>query len=368
MSNSCKHKKIALYAPNLAGGGAERVISNLAAGFSKKGYEVDLLLVKAVGPYLADIPELVRVIDLGCSRTLFSLPKLVNYLRAEKPDVLFSSLMHSSTIALWASKLAGVKTRVFIRQPNMLMPSHEVETFASKIRKKIFLKTAVLAEKVIVTSEMMAKEFQLCSRISKHKIEIIHNPVSLDNIKEKSQIFIDHPWLKEGEPPVILAVGRLVVAKDFYTLIKAFAIVQEVTPARLIILGEGELRGELEQLIKKLGVDEKVKMPGFVANPYQYMNHAKVFALSSLWEGFPNGLIEALICDMAVVSTDCEGGASEILEQGKWGELVPVANEELMAKSIIKVLTGKNLPNFSERKESFSVSSVCEKYINIFGM
>lgn len=367
-SSQCKYKKIALYAPNLSGGGAERIISILAEGFSKKGYKVDLLLVKATGPYLADIPESVRIIDFDCSRTLFSFPKLVSYLREEQPDILFSSQMHSSTVALWANKLVGVKTRVFIRQPTMLMPSHAVTSLASKARRKIFLKTAMLADKIIVTSEAMVKEWKIYSNIPLKKMEIIYNPVPFDKIKEKSQVFIDHPWFKEGEPPVILAIGRLVAVKDFNTLIKSFYIVQKTTSVRLIILGEGELRGELEQLVMSLGVAGKVKMPGFVDNPYQYMNHASVFVLSSLWEGFPNGLIEAAICDVPVVATDCEGGTSEILEQGKWGELVPVADEALMAKSILKILAKKSVPNFFERKNLFSAESICERYINVFGV
>lgn len=360
--------KIAIFAPNLNGGGAERVVSILATQFSENGYEVDLLLAEAKGPYLADLPDSVRVIDLQCKKVLFSLPKLVKYLRAEKPNVLFTSQMHASTVALWAAKIARLKTRVFIRQPTMLEPSYEKKPLSSRLRQKIFLKTAQLAEKVIVTSDAMANELHALSNVEKDKIEVIHNPVPVEVIKEKSLHTIEHPWFKVGEPPVILSVGRLVAVKDFQTLIQAFTIVQKNIPARLMILGEGPLREELEQLIANLGVGDTVQMPGFICNPYQYMKHAKTYALSSMWEGFPNGMIEAMACGAAIVATDCEGGTSEILEHGKWGKLVPVGDEAAMAKAILETLAADNLPNVLERVDSFSIQSIREKYINTFGV
>lgn len=365
MSNK---ESICIFAPNLAGGGAERVVSILASQFAENGYKVDLILANAVGPYLANIPDSVNVIDLNCKKVLLSLPKLVKYLRIYQPSMLFTSQMHSSTIALWAVKLAGVKTRTFIRQPTMLRASYDNKSWNSKLRQKAFLTTARLADKVIVTSETMAKEFQSVSKVPKDKIEIIYNPVPIKEIEIKSFEPIEHTWFKKGKPPVILAVGRLTTVKDFETLIKAFAIVQEEKPAHLMILGEGALRAKLEQLVEKLDINEVVQMPGFVENPYKYMKHADVFVLSSLWEGFPNGMIEAMACGTAIVATDCDGGASEILEHGKWGALVPVGDEQLMARAILKKLNSEDIQNTVERAENFSVDIIFEKYYKAFGI
>ncbi len=358
--------KITFFSPNLAGGGAERIIAILAAHFSEKKYDVDLVLANATGPYLVSIPDSVRIIDLQCKRVFFSLPGLIKYLKVEQPNVLFTSQMHSSTIALWAVKLASVDTSVFIRQPTMLMPYYENKSLTSIFRQKLFLETARLAKKVIVTSEAMAEEFQALSKVSKDKVEVIYNPVPVDAIQEKSSEPIEHLWFKEGEPPVILAVGRLVAVKDFKTLIRAFDIAQKKIPCRLIILGEGTLRSELEQLVEKLDLSELVQLQGFVNNPYQYMKHSKVFVLSSLWEGFPNGMVEAMACGMAIVATDCEGGASEILEYGKWGELIPVGNEELMAQAIVKSIISEKKPNTFERVKDFSVDVTFKKYYKVF--
>ena len=126
--------KISFFAPNLAGGGAERVISVLARKFAENGYDVDLILAEATGPYLSDMPESVKIINLNSTGVLSSLPKLVKYIKINQPDVLFTSQMHASTIALWAVKIAAVKTRVFVRQPTMLMPSNEKKTWMAKLR------------------------------------------------------------------------------------------------------------------------------------------------------------------------------------------------------------------------------------------
>ena len=358
--------KIAFFAPNLTGGGAERVVSILAAQFAEAGYQVDLILAEAIGPYLANLPSSVHVIDLQCKRVLFTLPRLIKYLYTEKPAVLFSSQMHSSTVALWAAKLSGAKTRVYIRQPTMLKPFYGKQSLISKLRQKIFLLSAKSAEKVIVTSKAMADEFHALSNVAKDKIQVVYNPVPIDAIKGKSLEPIEHPWLKTSEPPVILAVGRLVEVKDFKTLIKAFSIVQKKIPARLLILGEGLLRNELEEQIELLGITEHVLMPGFVSNPYQYMRHAKVFVLSSLWEGFPNGMIEAMACDARIVATECEGGTIEILGGGQWGELVPVGNEHAMAQAILKTLSSEFAPNAPERVEIFSIDNIFKQYLKLF--
>lgn len=359
-------KKICFFAPNLAGGGAERVVSILSSHFAENGYKVDLVLANSVGPYLADINDSVKVIDLKCEKVLKSLPKLVKYLRIHQPDIVFASQMHSSTIALWAVKLAGVKTRVFIRQPTMLKPSYKNKSWISRIRQKVFLATANLADKVIVTSDAMAKEFLYLSKISKNKVEIVYNPVPIKEIEKKSLKPIEHPWFKKDAPPVILAVGRLVTVKDFKTLVKAFHLTHNEISTRLMILGEGPLRPEIEHLIETLGIEELVQMPGFVSNPYQYMKHSKVFVLSSLWEGFPNSMVEAMTCGTAIVSTNCHGGAPEVLGFGEWGKLVPIKNEQQMADAIIETLNMENLPNVVERVKEFSIENIFKRYEDIF--
>lgn len=369
MSNNFNVKKITLFAPNLEGGGAERIISILAIYFSEKGLPVDLILAKASGPYLKNIPPTVNIIDFKCKKVILSLPKLIKYLRTEKTEILFSSQMHSSSIALWAVKISGVNTKVVIRQPTMLRPAFEKKSFRNKITEKILLWSAKKwAYKIIVTSKVMFDEFIKITKISSDKLSIIYNPLPIETIQERSKELLQHPWFQEGNPSVILAVGRLVHVKNFETLIKSFSIVKKKIDTRLVILGEGPLRQNLEQLIENLDIKPYVEMPGFVENPFQYMKCSKVFVMSSLWEGFPNGMIEAMACGTAIIATDCEGGASEILEYGKLGQLVPVQNHIKMAEAIIYAIESTSLPNTKKKISDFSMNKIAMRYADEIGI
>ncbi|MGM0629366.1 MAG: glycosyltransferase, partial [Patescibacteria group bacterium] len=221
-----------------------------------------------------------------------------------------------------------------------------------------------LANGIVVNSEGSAEDLSRTAWIYRKSITVIDNPAVTSDMLEQAKEPAGHPWLKDKEAPVVLSVGRFHKQKDFPTLIKAFARRRRKEPMKLIILGEGEKREELEDLVKELGVEESVSMPGFVENPYAYMSKADVFVLSSLWEGQPNALIEALACGAPVISTECPSGPKEILEDGIYGELVPVSDEKAMAEAIGKVL--KEEPNTTVSREyardRFSVEVVAEEY------
>lgn len=176
---------------------------------------------------------------------------------------------------------------------------------------------------------------------------------------------LEHPWLGEGKPPVILGVGRLTPQKDFSTLIHAFAQVRTVRDCRLVILGEGELRAELEQLVASLGVQDSVQLPGFADNPFAWMSRVRLFVLSSRWEGLPNVLIQAMACGAAVVSTDCPSGPDEILEGGKWGKLVPVGDVEALAEALSENLQVLDVVNSIERAMFFNVENAINAYLRL---
>jgi glycosyltransferase involved in cell wall biosynthesis len=179
---------------------------------------------------------------------------------------------------------------------------------------------------------------------------------------------VNHPFFAEGAAPVILGVGRLEKQKDFPTLIRAFAQVRREQPLRLMILGEGSLRGELEQLAQQLGVAADVAMPGFVMNPHAYMARSRVFVLSSVWEGLGNVVIEALAAGTAVVSTDCPSGPAEILEQGKYGRLVGVKEVGAMARAIAQSLAEPaDGARQRGRAMAFTVDAAVEGYLKALG-
>ena len=198
------------------------------------------------------------------------------------------------------------------------------------------------------------------------KIKVIYNPIFTPALLEKAQQPLAHPWFSSNQPPVILGVGRLEKQKDFPTLIRAFAQVQQQRPFRLIILGEGPQRSQLEALVQEMGLMANVDMPGFVVNPYAYMNQSAVCVLSSAWEGFGNVLVEAMATGTPVVSTNCESGPAEILANGQYGKLVAVGDVEGMAEAIANTLNNPpNSQTLRQRAMEFSQERALAKYLEV---
>lgn len=359
-------KRITLYMPSLAGGGAQRVFLYLAQGFVERGYEVHLVLAKAHGPYLPQVPPSVRMIDLGASRVLTSLPALVRYLRDARPYALLSALDHANAIAVCARAIARVPTRVVVTVHST--PSRVVAN-ARTLRAKMLPTWARFfyrrADAVVAVSQGVASELVHYVGVPPQKVTVIYNPAVTPELFRKADEPLHHPWFCKGEPPVVLGVGRLTEAKDFTTLVRAFALLRQHRPARLMILGEGEDRSQLEQLVEELGLSEDVAMPGFVQNPYPYMKQASVFVLSSKWEGFGLVIGEALALGTPVVSTDCPTGPAEILRGGELGKLVPVGDYRAMAQAIAECLDeGRGAP---PDLTHLSIETAVENYLRVLG-
>jgi len=367
MSSKSKRVDIALFVPSLRGGGAERVMVNLARGFSEQGYKVDLVLQRAEGPFLSKVPDEVRIVDLRTKRMALALFPLISYLRREKPRSLLAAMTHTNIVALLARKLARVETRVVVSEHNTIsIISHTSKTLRSRFLPLIAKRLYYWADAVIAVSKGVADDFAEFLKFPREKIRVIYNPVVTPEILEKAEEPLEHPWFKPGEPPVILGVGALTKQKDFPTLIHAFALVRRERPARLVILGKGEERPRLEALVRELDLEKDVALPGFVDNPYKYMKHAAVFVLSSRWEGLPTVLIEAMACGTPVVATDCPSGPREILEEGKYGALVPVGDARELAKAIMKALVDTSQREIIKAKlYEFSLESAVGKYMDV---
>lgn len=365
--NTQPSKRIAFYMPSLAGGGAQRVFLHLAQGFAERGYEVHLVLARAQGPYLPQVPSCVRVIDLGASRVLTSLPKLIRYLRDTRPQALLSALDHANAVAVCARWIARVPTRVIVTIHST--PSQVVANARTLRAKLLPVWTRFFyrwADAVVAVSQGVADELVRYVGIPAEKVKVIYNPIVTPELFRKAEEPLDHPWFRDGEPPVILGAGRLTKPKDFPTLIRAFALVRQQRPARLMILGEGEERPELERLARELGLGEDVALPGFVSNPYPYMKRAAVFVLSSRWEGLPTVLVEALALGTPVVATDCPNGPREILQGGRWGYLTPIGDSAALAESILGAL-GRPYGASERVVERFSLTAVLKEYDTLLG-
>lgn len=361
-------QRIALYIPSLRGGGAERVMLNLANGFAARGVAVDLVLARAEGPFLSQVASGVRVIDLDAPRVLRSLPGLVRYLRRERPKALLSAMDHANVIAIAACRLAGARLRLVV---SVHSPPSIPARGSGPLRRRLLLLTGRAyrgADAVVAVSKGVARDLIGATGLPPSRVHVIYNPVVTAELYKKAQEPVDHPWFREGQPPVILSAGRLTKEKDFSTLLRAFALLRKEGPGRLVILGEGEERPHLERLAERLGIGADVAFPGFVDNPYAYMKHAAVFALSSAWEGFGNVLVEALAVGTPVVATDCPGGPGEILENGRWGRLVPPGSPEQLAEAMLAALRDPGPVATPVRAKAFAAERILEAYAGVLGV
>ncbi len=357
--------RIALFTGSMRGGGAERVMVTLAAGFAERGVDVDLVLVKAEGEYLDMAPEGVRVIDLDSRRTLTAVPRFLRYVRRERPAALLSTLTASDAAALLAKLLHGRRLRVVVRQAISFSSALEDEEFRTRQYMRLVRLLMPLADAIVAGSEGVASDLRARVPRAAGKIVTIHNPVVGPGLAEQAAEAVEHPWFGDGEP-VVLAAGRLAPQKDYPTLLRAFAEVARSRSARLVILGQGPERESLLELAARLGIEDRFDLPGFDVNPFRYMARASVFVLSSRYEGFPNVLAQAMACGAPVVSTDCRSGPSEMLEGGKWGRLVPVGDWRAMARAIEATLDDPMPAEALRARASvYSVEASVERYLEV---
>jgi glycosyltransferase involved in cell wall biosynthesis len=331
-------KKVALLLPNLEAGGAERVMLALAEQFASSGAHVDLLVGDAAGRLVGQVPSTVALVPLmktsmAASRLSFAARLcvgLVHYLREIKPDCLLSTLTGTNLVALVARRLAGTRTRLAIREASTFL------NIRSRLTRRAMDLIYPWSDVCIASTNAMAHD--LTSVVSPDRIQVIPNPVDADRIRALSQELISHEWLPGDDLPMIVAVGRLVDAKDFGTLIHSFKRLLGRRRARLVIVGDGPLRPRLTALVKALDLEDVVSLPGFLENPFPIVRRASAFALSSRWEGFPSSLVEAMVLNVPIVSTDCHSGPREILDNGRLGRLVPVGDIEAMSRALVDTL------------------------------
>jgi glycosyltransferase involved in cell wall biosynthesis len=348
--------RVSFLLPSLAGGGAARVVLNLAEGLVERGLSVDLVLCRDAGPYREQLPGgvalhvLKRRSRLAARRLAWRasgadwralarpvllalrdapplpyLGDLADWLRRERPSALIAGKTHTNLVACWARTLSGAPTRLAVTQHSVL--SREISSPKGRRWRWRYVAPAVAtaypaADSIVAVSDAVADDLTATTGLARDRIITIYNPVSLDAVAQQARESPGHAWLEPGQPPVVLGVGRLRPSKDFETLLRAFASLRARRPVRLILLGEGSQRDALLALARELGVSEDVALPGFVDNPFAYMGRAGVLALTSRYEALGNVLIEAFAAGCPVVGPRCPGGPRELLDEGRYGALV----------------------------------------------
>jgi glycosyltransferase involved in cell wall biosynthesis len=269
---------------------------------------------------------------------------------------MISFLTEPNVLAAVAWRLSGMDGALAVSEQTSLVG-------LTKSRRIAIRFAYPLAREVVAVSSAMADEL-VSHGVPPDRIRVIPNPTSQQALSSGTS-----PLLNGSGGPIVVGVGRLVEQKDFATLIRAFEIVQRDQDVRLLILGEGPERQRLEDLAASLGLSDKIEMPGFINNPWPLMAQASVFALSSRWEGWPNVLAEALALGLPVVSTDCPTGPNEILDNGKYGLLVPIQDPPALAAAIAQTLQDPPpSASLQQRAQKWSVENITDQYLQALNL
>lgn len=356
--------KIAFFLPHLGPGGAQRVFVDVTKGLAQRGYDIDMVLAYKKGPRVDDLDEKVRLVNLGARKITTSLPALVRYLRKEEPAILLSTVEITNIIAALAARLSGKPVKNIIRVSNTIsMLTNDSDHLNTYLTRYTVPFLYPMADHIVCVSEGVKKDLESLIWKETKEISVIYNPVITEELLTKKERPVDHPWFDdERTRPVILAVGRLWIQKDYPNLVKALKKLHETVEARLVILGEGPERTMLEQFIADMGLNGFVDLPGYVSNPFAYMKRADLYVLSSRWEGLPGSLIQAVACGCTAVATDCPSGPSEILSDGKYGYLAEPENSDELAECMLKGLRNKTDPPDTAWFERFEEKTAIDKY------
>ena len=391
-------RHLAFLLPNLKGRGVQRVVTVLSAALLARGHRVDIVTCEARGELLEAVREGVRIVPLPASsrlaaaaaafradpggfrlllpfflgrklrisRTAPHLPALAEYLRSERPATLFSADIHQNVEAVLARRLAGVPLRIVLSERNHFSSGKPIKRWRARRLAPAMRRAYLEADAVTAVSAGVADDLAASLDIPRARIRVLHNPTIGPDFAERMAAPVDHPWFLDKPAPLVVGVGHLGYQKDFETLLRAFARARRRRPMRLAIVGGAKKPAPFLELAERLGVREEVALLGYRANPVAYVARADLFVLSSRYEGFPNVLLEALACGTPVVATDCPHGPREILDGGRYGRLVPVADEERLAEAMLETLDSPPDPAYlRSRAGVFGYDAAIDAYERI---
>ena len=364
---------IALFIPSFGDGGVGRSFVNLANAFVERGIAVSFIVNQDDGVFFSHLdPKVERV--LFRSQDDKSLTgELLHFVREQHPRVVMTGHGRDDLVAIAVrERLRDPDVRFFLRVGTSLAHRAELRSrlpFKQWLRRWQQQRLFARSDGIIANSQGAATELRKYLKTPNLPVAVLPNPTLTPELLKRARAPVEHPWLQPGELPVIMGIGRLGRAKDFPTLLRAFALVREKRPCRLLILGKGRQLAALEQLGRHLGIAENVQFAGFVDNPHAHLARARLFVLSSLWEGCPNALIEALAVGTPAVATDCPSGPREILDKGRYGPLVAPGDPEAMAKVILATLE-QPLPAEILRQAvtRYTAQNSAQAYLEAFGL
>jgi glycosyltransferase involved in cell wall biosynthesis len=349
-------------------GGVEHMMVNLSRELAARGHDVTIVLARDPQPNEYTPDPRVKLIRLGIASTAKVILALSRHIRQAKYDVLYTAMPTTNVATIIALKLSRAKTKLVISErSNPLLEAAHSRTWRYRLSFLMQPLFYPLADCIVAVCRDLADELADYARLPRDTITVIYNPAFDEQAFAAPLLVSTHPWLDHKTRPVIITAGRLMVQKDYATLIRAFAELRRSCDVRLLILGEGPLRAELEALAAELGVQDHVAMPGFRSDIASYLRKADIFALTSIWEGFGNVLVQALAARCSIVSTDCRNGPREILDGGTYGRLTPVGDAPAFARALMETLDAPfNKEKQFQRAQMFSVGRSSDAYENLF--
>ncbi len=349
-------------------GGIGRNLSNLANAFIRLGYRVDILVDREKFPYAGDLDESVGIKYLRTSHRIGGIPHLLVYFIKHKPEIVLTPFVQLTLLAIRTRRLFRVPVKIFANIHSVY--SIDFASLSERKRKKRvddMMKYYPQCDGLIAVSEGAAIDFSQLMGIPDKQILRIYNPVVTENLRVQSLLPHGHEWFQTHQPPVLLGIGRLVKNKNFDHLIEAFDLLRERIDCRLVLIGDGPARSELEARANRSPFKQDILFLGRQGNPFPFLKNATVMGLASSYEGLSNTIIEALALGTPVVSTDCPFGPHEILEGGRFGALVPVNDIRALSEAIIRTLRNpidhSILVNSAER---FRDSDIATSYLSAF--
>lgn len=394
---------------DLNGGGAQRVMLTLAEALIRRGHQIDLLLLRPSGQYSTSIPDGMRLYYLKgrrFNRRIFQSLRDRNFsiiplwidpisilyrwftLRGEysqvsfrlrnardavgtarfvsqtRPMMLYSALTRANIAAVTGKKIAPLDVQIAVSIHGSVVYKYTEDQLA---KCKVF---DVLSDAIVVPSQGVRNEIIEMIGIIEDKVHCIYNGIPSSKIRRLMQEEVDHQWFLDESVPVILNVASLTYVKNQPSLIEAFSYVRHQIEARLVILGSGpgSYRDRLRSVAKNFGVDRDFDIFDFDENPFRYMRRARVVVLSSRTEALPTVLIEAMACGTSVISTNAPYGPTEVLQNGRFGKLVPVEDPPALAQAILEVLNGDVISEaeLNHRAEDFAEYRAAEAHEELF--
>ena len=362
--------RIGIVIYSLAGAGAERVSVNLAQEFLAVGHAVDFVLAQGEGELMGEVPpgSGLHVARSGGARAWRAA--IAQYVDTQSPDVLLAMMEGAGVLSIQATRGRDLPVYVVSHihfSRHCRHASRWKERWLMPLAARWYLPRAA---GVIGVSKGVSEDIHRAAGLKADKVHTIYNPILNGAFYRKAAETVDHSWFVPSRDWLtVVTVGRLTEQKDHDTLLRAIRDVARERPVRLVVLGRGERLAELQALAQDLGINGIVEFAGFDPNPYRYIAAADVFALSSRWEGFGNVLVEALACGTAVVSTDCPSGPSEILEHGRYGELVPMGDSQALASALLRAVDPEPAPGpLDSHLAQFESGPVARQYLCLMGL